>query len=91
MGVVSVLINETLTLLMGSDALDAIMHLTFSSTLRFSEAGGDISDFQSHPDKNRNKAVLIEAVAYVVTERAKMYLNWLSCRGQPSSSSKTLQ
>ena len=70
----SIFINKTLTFLIDSDALDVIMHLTFSNTLGFPKAGGDIINFMISLDKNLNKATLIRTVVYKLTDRADIYL-----------------
>lgn len=48
--------------LTSSDAFDVIMHLTFSDSLGFLEAGGDIGDFMVSLDRNSDKSGLVEVL-----------------------------
>jgi len=46
------------------DALDVIMHLTFSNTLGFLDAGGDVEDFMASLSKNSARSALVSCDAF---------------------------
>ena len=56
--------------LITSDAFDVIMHLTFSDTLGFLDAGGDIDNFLVSLDQNLDRSGLVSAIIIEVTEAA---------------------
>ena len=56
--------------LMILDAFDVIMHLTFSDTLGFLEAGGDVHDFMASLDRNSDRSGLVSVMAVEVKKFA---------------------
>lgn len=46
-------------MLIGEDAHDVILSLTFSSTIGFMDTGADVDDFISKLDANLNKIALV--------------------------------
>ncbi len=56
--------------LMVLDAFDVIMHLTFSDTLGFLDAGGDIRDFMASLDRNSDRSGLVKVMAIEVKKFA---------------------
>ena len=53
-------INHYWVTLILSDAFDVIMHLTFSDTLGFLDAGQDVDDFMALLDENGDRSGLVQ-------------------------------
>ena len=62
--------SSTLATLTTPDAFDVILHLTFSNTLGFLEAGGDVSDFMVSLDRNLDRTGLVKATDTEVVDAA---------------------
>lgn len=62
-------------MLMFSDSLDVIMHLTFSDSLGFLDVGGDISDFMGSLDRGLDRAGLVRVVMIDFTDNVDDFLS----------------
>lgn len=62
-------------MLMSSDSLDVIMHLTFSDSLGFLDVGGDINDFMGSLDRGLDRAGLVRVVMIDCTDNVDDFLS----------------